>query len=139
VTAEFSDDIRRTLWEKYTFLVGLSATTTTMRTTIGPIRANPRTRAFLYELFKEVVAVGRAHGVNLPADYADDRLKFADSVPATMTSSMHHDLERGNPLEVEWLSGGVVTLGAAVGVPTPANRAIWDILALYAEGRPAAQ
>ena len=34
-------------------------------------------------------------------------------------SSMHHDLERGNPLEVEWLSGGVVRLGQQVGVPTP--------------------
>jgi len=135
IKAELSDDIRRTLWEKYTFLVGLSGTTTTMRSTIGPIRSNPRTRAFLYELFKEVVAVGRAHGVALPADFADDRLKFGDSVPATMTSSMHHDLERGNPLEVEWLAGGVVTLGAAVGVPTPANRAVWALLALYAEGR----
>lgn len=136
IKAELSADIRRTLWEKYTFLVGLSGTTTTMRTTIGPIRGNPRARAFLHELFKEVVAVGRAQGVALPADYADDRLAFADTVPATMTSSMHHDLERGNPLEVEWLSGGVVTLGAAVGVPTPANRAVWDMLALYAEGRP---
>jgi 2-dehydropantoate 2-reductase len=139
IQAELSDDIRRTLWEKYTFLVGLSGTTTTMRSTIGPIRTNPRARAFLYDLFKEVVAVGRAHGVKLPANYADDRLAFGDSVPATMTSSMHHDLERGNPLEVEWLSGGVVTMGAAVGVPTPCNRAVWDMLALYAEGRPAAK
>ena len=138
VKAELSGDIRRTLWEKYTFLVGLSGTTTTMRTTIGPIRGHPRTRAFLHELLREVVAVGRAHGVELPPDYADDRLAFADSVPATMTSSMHHDLERGNPLEVEWLAGGVVTLGAAVGVPTPANRAVWDMLALYADGRPPA-
>jgi 2-dehydropantoate 2-reductase len=84
----------------------------------------------------ETVAVGRAHGVNLPADYAEQRLAFADTVPADMTSSMHHDLERGNPLEVEWLSGGVVQLGAKVGVPTPANRAVWDILALHAGGRP---
>jgi 2-dehydropantoate 2-reductase len=139
VKAEISSDIRRTLWEKFSFLVGLSGTTTAMRSTIGPIRTHPRTRAFLHDLFKEVVAVGRAHGVALPADYADDRLAFADTVPAGMTSSMHHDLERGNPLEVEWLSGGVVTLGAAVGVPTPANRAVWDMLALYAGGRPPAQ
>ncbi len=137
IKAELSDDIRRTLWEKYTFLVGLSGTTTTMRSTIGPIRTHPRTRAFLHSLLREVVAVGRAHGVNLPADYADDRLAFADSVPATMTSSMHHDLERGNPLEVEWLAGGVVTLGEAVGVAAPANRAVRDILSLVAEGRPA--
>jgi hypothetical protein len=28
----------------------------------------------------------------------------------------------------------VAQLGAAKGVPTPANRAVWDILALYADG-----
>jgi 2-dehydropantoate 2-reductase len=84
---------------------------------------------------QETVAVGRAHGVNLPEDYAAQRLAFADTVAPDMTSSLHHDLERGNRLEVEWLSGGVVQLGKAVGVPTPANRAVWDILALHAQGR----
>ena len=51
-----------------------------------------------------------------------------------MTSSLHHDLEHGNPLEVAWLGGGVVTLGATVGVATPCNRAVWDVLALHAAG-----
>jgi len=134
VSAELSTDVRRAIWEKYVFLVGLSATTTTMRANVGPIRENPRTRAFLLELMREAVAVGRAHGVALPADYAEDRLAFADGLPADMTSSMHHDLDRGNPLEVEWLSGGVVQLGQAAGVPTPANRAVCDILALRAAG-----
>ena len=135
VTAELSPDIRRAIWEKYVFLVGLSATTTSMRTTLGPIRSNPQTRAFLLDIMREVVAVGRALGVALDADFAERRLAFADSLPADMTSSMHHDLERGNPLEVEWLSGGVVQLGKKAGVPTPANRAVWDILALHAAGR----
>ena len=135
VQAELAADIRRTLWEKYTFLVGLSGTTATMRVPIGAVRTNPQTRAFLLDLMKEVVAVGRAHGVSLPEGYAEERLKFADSVSPDMTSSMHHDLERGNPLEVEWLSGGVVQLGRQVGVATPANRAVWDILALHAQGK----
>jgi 2-dehydropantoate 2-reductase len=135
VEAEIAADIRRTLWEKFTFLVGLSGTTATMRMPIGPIRSNLQTRAFLLEIMKETVAVGRALGVALPENYAEDRLRFADSVPADMTSSLHHDLERGNRLEVEWLSGGVVQLGSRAGVPTPANRAVWDILALYAQGR----
>jgi 2-dehydropantoate 2-reductase len=135
IQAEIADDIRRALWEKFVFLVALSGTTATMRSTIGPIRANPQTRAFLFELLKETVAVGRAHGVKLPEHYAEQRLAFLDTVPADMTSSMHHDLERGNRLEVAWLSGGVVQLGQAVGVPTPANRAVWDILALHADGR----
>jgi 2-dehydropantoate 2-reductase len=135
VNAELSEDVRRAIWEKYAFLVGLSGTTTTMRMPIGPIRENPQTRAFLRELIRETVAVGRAHGVALPEDYADNRLAFADGLPADMTSSMHHDLERGSPLEVNWLSGGVVQLGAAKGIPTPANRAVCDILALHAGGK----
>jgi 2-dehydropantoate 2-reductase len=135
IETEVSADIRRTLWEKFTFLVGLSGATATIRLPIGPIRSNPQTRAFLFELMKEVVAVGRARGVALPQDYAEQRLAFADTVPHDMTSSMHHDLERGRPLEVEWLSGAVVRLGAEAGVPTPANRAVWDILALHARGR----
>lgn len=135
IQAELSPDIRRTLWEKYVFLVGLSGTTATMRHTLGPVRENRQTRAFLLDLMRETVAVGRACGVNLPEDYADQRLAFADTLPADMTSSMHHDLDRGNPLEVAWLSGGVVQLGREAGVPTPANRAVWDVLALHASGR----
>ena len=135
IQAELSNDIRRTLWEKYTFLVGLSGATASMRATIGPVRENPQTRAFLHGLMKEAVAVGRALGVALPENYADDRLKFADSVPGAMDSSLHHDLKNGNRLEVEWLAGGVVQLGKKVGVPTPCNRAVWDVLALWAGGR----
>ena len=135
IQAELSNDIRRTLWEKYTFLVGLSGATASMRTTIGPVRENPQTRGFLYDLMKETVAVGRALGVALPENFADDRLAFADSVPGTMDSSLHHDLKNGNRLEVEWLAGGVVQLGKKAGVPTPCNRAVWDVLALQAQGK----
>ena len=135
INAEISSDIRREIWQKFVFLVGLSGTTTTMRTTIGPIRSNPQTRAFLLDVMREVVAVGRANGVALDEDYAEQRLKLADDVAYDMTSSMHHDLERGNRLEVRWLSGGVVALGRQAGVEMPLNRAIDDILALHADGR----
>jgi 2-dehydropantoate 2-reductase len=134
INAEISDDISRSIWEKFVFLVGLSGTTATMRVPIGPVRANPQTRAFLLDLMRETVAVGRAHGVGLPEDYAEQRLALADDVAWDMTSSLHHDLQRGNPLEVPWLAGGVVALGRQVGVPTPLNRAVADILALHVDG-----
>jgi 2-dehydropantoate 2-reductase len=134
INAELSDNILREIWQKYVFLVALSGTTTTIRKTLGPIRSNPQTRAFFIDVMREVVAVGRAHGVSLPEDYAQTRMKFAEDLPADMTASMHHDLEKGNRLEVRWLSGGVVELGQAKGVATPLNRAIADILALHADG-----
>jgi 2-dehydropantoate 2-reductase len=135
IKAELSENILREIWQKYVFLVGLSGTTTTIRKPIGQIRENPQTRAFLLDVMSEVVAVGRAHGVDLPEDYAQVRLQLADDVAYDMTSSMHHDLERGNPLEVRWLAGGVVELGAQKSVATPLNRAIADILAPHAAGR----
>ena len=134
IDAEISDDVRRSLWEKFVVLVAMSGATTAMRHTIGPIRGNPRTREFLLDLAREVVAVGRAHGVNLPADYAEQRVPFFDNWPPEMTTSMHHDLNAGKPLEVRWLAGGVVELGAQVGVPTPMNRAVRDVLELHAAG-----
>jgi 2-dehydropantoate 2-reductase len=136
INAELSDDVRKAIWEKFVFLVGLSGSTTTMRETIGPIRSHPRARRFLSDLMRETVAVGRALGVALPADFADQRLAFVDSLPDAMTSSMHHDLKAGKRLEVSWLSGGVAQLGEKAGVQTPMNRAVWDILALHEAGAP---
>ncbi|SDN42791.1 ketopantoate reductase family protein [Afipia sp. GAS231] len=137
INAELSTNVVREIWEKYVFLVGLSGTTTAMRSAIGPIRENRQTRAFLLDVMREVVAVANAHGAKLQADYAERRLALADDVAPDMTSSMHHDLQRSRQLEIRWLSGGVVQLGSAVGVATPLNRAIADVLALYEGGAPA--
>jgi 2-dehydropantoate 2-reductase len=135
INAEIADDIRRALWEKYVFLVALSGATTSMRVPLGPIRKNPRTRQFALDLMHEAVAVGRAQGVALPEDFVAQRIPFFEGLPDTMTSSMHHDLQRGQRLEVQWLSGGIADMGAKLGVPTPANRAVYDILVLHADGR----
>jgi 2-dehydropantoate 2-reductase len=136
IDVEVSPNIEQTIWQKFVFLVALSGATSLARTPIGPIRSHPKARAWLRDVLDEVVQVARAQGVDLPKDYADDRLAFVDTVPATMTSSMHHDLERGNRLEVAWLSGDVVDRGKARGVPTPANRTIADVLAVHANGTP---
>jgi 2-dehydropantoate 2-reductase len=136
IDVEMSTNIRLAIWEKFVFLTGFSAVTTTMHSPIGPIRDHPKTRAFLLDIMREVVAVGRAQGVPLPERFAEDRLAFYDTLPADMTSSMYNDLEQGRRLEVEWLSGGVAELGKAAGIATPLNRAVNDILALRAGVQP---
>jgi 2-dehydropantoate 2-reductase len=133
--AELAPDISRAIWQKFVFLCGLSGTTATMRSPIGPIRENPLSRAFLQDVMREVAAVGRAAGVALPEDEAERAMARADGVAPAMTSSLHHDLDRGNRLEVPWLAGAVVEIGARHGVPTPCNRAIRDILAIHAAGK----
>jgi len=135
IDAEISADISKTLWEKFVFLVGLSATTSAIRCPIGKVRSNPHSRHLLANVMQEVVDVGIAQGVRLSPDFAEDRLAFCDQLPEGMTSSMHHDLERGNRLEVQWLSGDVSRRGERLGVPTPINTAVYDMLAIHANGR----
>ncbi|MED5535566.1 MAG: 2-dehydropantoate 2-reductase [Pseudomonadota bacterium] len=136
VVAEISHDVQRTVWEKFVFLVGLSATTTLLRTPLGPIREDLKNRALFLDVMRETVSVGRARGVALPKDYAENRLEFADGLPTDMTSSMHHDLENGNPLELAWLSGAVIRFGQDAGIPTPVNQMIFNKLEPHATGKP---
>lgn len=135
IDAEISADIRKTIWEKFVFLVGLSATTAATRCPIGKVRSNPHARHLLAGVMQEVVAVGIAQGVQIAPDFAEDRLRFCDQLPEAMTSSMHNDLEQGNRLEVEWLSGDVSRRGKELGVPTPFNTAVYGVLAIHAQGR----
>jgi 2-dehydropantoate 2-reductase len=135
IDQELSTNIRQAVWQKFVFLVGLSGVTATTRTPIGVILSNERAREFLRNTMDEVVQVARADGVPLADDFANDRLAFCDQLPATMTSSMHNDLERGGRLEVAWLSGDVVSRGQRLGIATPCNRAISDILSVHSEGQ----
>ena len=130
-----SDDIRRKIWEKFVFLVGLSAATSMQRAPLGAVRRDPEARELMLRVMQETAAVGRARGIDLKDGFAQDRVEFADGLPAEMTSSMHTDLERGNRLELEWLSGAVVRLGRELGVATPVNRKLCDMLSSHAAGR----
>lgn len=123
-----SDAVERELWHKFIMLVAMSGITAGTRLPIGPIMADPDTRAFFRKLMEEVLAVGKARGVALEPAYIDDRMTFMANAPATMKASMLHDLERGHRLELDWLAGKVVELGRALGVPVPANEAVYALL-----------
>jgi 2-dehydropantoate 2-reductase len=123
-----SPDINKAIWQKFIMLVGLSALTTVTGQTIGPIRDNPETHALLEQVMGETAAVARARGIDDSDDILAKALGFVDGLPAAMTSSMAGDRERGNRLELDWLSGAVVRIGADLGVPTPANQSIVDTL-----------
>jgi 2-dehydropantoate 2-reductase len=137
IQVELVADINKTIWEKFVRLVTLSAMTSLTRMPIGPIRSDPDTRALMQQVMEEVVAIGKAKGVQFDADLITDQLSKVDTYPATMVASMCGDLRRGNRLELPWLSGMVAKFGKELGIPTPANQFVYAALKLYADGRPA--
>jgi 2-dehydropantoate 2-reductase len=123
-----SDDIERDLWQKFTFLVALSGATAATRQPLGPILADADMRALFEDLMREVVALAAAKGIALPADLIAERMAFSAAAPFGFKASQLHDLERGNRIELDWLAGKVVALGRELGVPTPANAAVYAVL-----------
>jgi len=132
-----TDAIQTAIWEKYVFLVGASAMTALTRLPLGPVREDPDTRALVAQIMAEAAVLGRAKGVPLDVDLVDKLLVRLDGLPRDMVASMLGDLERGNRLELPWLSGGVAAMGKEAGMATPANQFVYAALKLYVNGRPA--
>ncbi len=136
VDADLSPDILHELWYKFILLAATSGATAALRSSIGAIREDPELRAFLRALMEETAAVGRAKGVKLEPDIVDQRMNYViNTMPPAMRASMAVDLERGNRLELDWLSGKVRALGRELGIPTPASDTVWTVLKLHRMGR----
>lgn len=128
IAATLSDDIDAVLWKKFVLLVASSGVTAFTGLTYGPLRADAGARAMFHDAMAEAAAVARARGIVIADDFVPRGMDFLDAMPPEFTSSMAHDRRRGNRLEVEWLSGVVVRLGAEVGISTPVNAKIFKAL-----------
>ncbi|MFZ1001127.1 MAG: 2-dehydropantoate 2-reductase [Pseudolabrys sp.] len=132
---DLSADIQRELWQKFIFLTAMAGSTASLRSTIGPIIADPELREFFHALMEEAFAVGKAKGVALDHAYIDERMNFlVNKIEPGMRASMAHDLERGNRLELDWLAGKVRALGREFGIPTPASDTVYTVLKLHRMG-----
>lgn len=139
VDAELVPDIHRTLWEKFVFLVALSGLTSISGQPLGVVRGDPELRAQFEAAMYEVWSLARARGVALADDFVAGQMRFADTLPHEMRSSMLNDLVAGRRLEAPWLCGAVERMAKALRVATPVNNAIHAALLPYCDGRPVAQ
>ncbi len=133
--AKASSDVEADLWVKFVRLATWSGMTTVTRSPMGVVREDPALFAMMMKAIDEVIAVGKARGINFPPDLIDGTLGLIKNFPANSKSSMLEDLERGRRLELPWLSGAVVRLGKEAGVPTPTHEFIATILAPFVAGR----
>lgn len=134
IDAVIAPDIARNLWMKFAMLAPFSGLTTLTGHTSAPLRENAKTRALFEAAVAEVIAVGRAEGIKLTEQDVAAVMKGFDGNPPAMTSSMAHDRRAGKPLELDYLSGAVVRIGARHGVPTPTHTFITQALAIDATG-----
>ena len=130
IDVEISEDINRAIWSKFIFLTGLSALTTLTRRSIGEVRSDAETRSLLVEVMREATKVADAAGIVDVERLLDGCLALIDSLDPALRASMAIDHQRGNRLELPWLSGAVVRRGGQSRIPTPANSFVCKALNL---------
>jgi len=128
VQTDVSTNVQVDLWQKFLFICAQGGVTAMTRLGIGEILGCQATLDFYRGVMEEIYAVASARGVILPADSIERTLAFVRSQHPDMRSSLAHDLEKGNRLEVEALVGTVVRFGREAGVPTPFCFAIYACL-----------
>ena len=121
IPAELSDDVQQGLWNKYVYICALSGMMCITRSTFAEILDTPETLALTWRVMREVEAVGRAKGVNLPPDVVQSTMATFQETKDGLWSSMRTDLDRGNRLEIGVINGAAARMGVETGVDTPVN------------------
>ncbi|MFC7410466.1 ketopantoate reductase family protein [Hydrogenophaga atypica] len=129
VPTEISDNVRGSLWVKLILNCAYNALCALGKLPYGPLVERPGVREVMADVVAECRAVAAADGLTLPGDVDLAVRRIAETMP-TQHSSTAQDLMRGKPTEIDHLNGYVMRRGAALGVPTPANRVLWTLVKL---------
>lgn len=131
ISAEVPGDIVAALWKKFIFITGAGGITALTRLTLGEILSVGESRDLLADAMRETERVARARGVRIEDRYLEGVFESLAGFNTTTRSSLYYDLVHGKPLEIDALAGTVVRHGAALGIPTPVNRAVYAALLPY--------
>ncbi len=134
IQAEAVPDGRVPLWEKFIYLAPFAAFTGAARQPVGGLWSLPGFRDVFVQALSEVERIARAEHVAVSATVKEEIIKYVESVPPTMRSSLLIDLQQGKKIEVEGLPGSVVRRGRAAGGDTPMMLALYSVLKPYEHG-----
>lgn len=134
VNVKMTSEILTEIWTKYIFLVTLSGITTVTRNPIGLALSDPVTFAFLMDMVEELTNLARTLEIKLPENFSNQMVNKIKKSNPEMTSSMHRDLQKGLPLELESLQGAILKIADDQKVPTPCTRAVFALLHPFVKG-----
>jgi 2-dehydropantoate 2-reductase len=130
ITARLEPDIDVAIWEKATFNCALNPICALTGGTPGSFGASEAGRRLAASVAQEAIAVATADGVNASLDKVTAMMEHAFAHHLHHEPSMLQDRMAGRRTEIDALNGAVVRIGDRLGVPTPANRIVTDLIRL---------
>ena len=137
IPCRISDNIEGELWTKLIWNCALNAISALGNARYGRIAESSEARELVQTVVNEVLAVAHAAGIVMPS------IKDSEAAMAAMAGAMKiatqmadafsstaQDIHRGKRTEIDSLNGYIARRGAELGVPTPANYALYAMVKL---------
>ena len=129
VPTEVSDDVTGALWAKLVVNCAFNGLSAIGQLPYGPMMAVDGVPETMRAIVEECLLVAERSGVAMSDDVRSAVSALAPSMPNQMSSTAQ-DLARGKQSEIDSLNGFIVQTGEQLGLPTPANRAVWTAVKL---------
>lgn len=131
---ETTPDVHQILWEKLAVNAAINPLTALLELPNGALLAHDATRTIMSQIATEAAKVATAAGYAISAGAAMARAMEVARLTAHNHSSMLQDVLNRRRTEIDAISGAIIQRGAALGVATPLNSAIYQLLSAKLRG-----
>lgn len=127
-TVKLFEDVQQMVWEKFIMNVAFSGTTCATGMTIGEVMNNETSWAVARKCSEEAIAVAKARGVRLDVGDPIEHVRKLGSKIPDARPSMLLDATLKRRCEVDAINGAVVEEGRRLGVATPVNETVANLI-----------
>src|SRR6185503_2424054 len=129
--AVVSNTIEKDFWVKLLGNVSFNPVSALTVSTADRLIQNDEVKAYMVEIMREVLAIGRAVGVDANID-PEQRIDMARALGPFKTS-MLQDLEAGKRLEIDGLLAGTLEIARKAGVRAPSTESLFGLIRARAQ------
>ncbi|XOK14023.1 ketopantoate reductase family protein [Agrobacterium tumefaciens] len=130
LNCKLDPDVEAAIWEKLAFNSALNSLAAITGLTVGEMGDRQESRAIVFKILDEVVAVATAKGLAVNADHIRQSVEHAFANHRQHKPSMLQDRLAGRRMEINTITGAVSKAGAGLGVATPVTATLAGLLAI---------
>ncbi len=134
IDTEISDNIEGVLWGKLLVNAAINPLTAITRVRNGQLLESPLLKETMKLMVEEATKVPVKKGIKLPYQAVFEEVEESCHASRDNISSMLQDILRKRRTEIDFITGAIVSEGEKTGIPTPLNRAVWNLVK-FLEGR----
>ncbi len=127
-----TDDTEKLIWKKLLINIGINAITAIARVKNGYIATSKYAREISEIAVKEAIEVANTMGIEFDKHIFNEVIEVAKKTSRNI-SSMHQDILNKKITEIDSINGAIVNLGKELGIPTPVNLTLTNLIKLIEE------